>query len=56
MTNNLLMITRRDILVCQGVPVAATIEDLPREVSDDTITSFKYKYFNINSPQGVFQN
>ena len=32
------MITDRDILVNQGAPSAATIEDLPNEVTDDTIT------------------
>jgi len=32
------MITARGILVLQGVPAAATIDDLPNEVTDDTIT------------------
>ena len=32
------MITDSSILVLQGVPSAATIEDLPDEVTDDTIT------------------
>ena len=32
------MITDRCILVNQGVPSAATIDDLPNEVTDDTIT------------------
>ena len=36
--NNLPMITDHDILVNQGVPAAATIDDLPSEVKDDTIT------------------
>ena len=32
------MITDHDILVNQGVPAAATIDDLPSEVKEDTIT------------------
>ena len=32
------MITDSGILVVQGVPSAATIDDLPNEVTDDTIT------------------
>ncbi len=32
------VITDHDILVNQGVPAAATINDLPSEVTDDTIT------------------
>ena len=32
------VITDSDILVLQGVPSAATIDDLPNEVTDDTIT------------------
>ena len=32
------MITDHDILGYQGVPAAATIENLPSEVTDDTIT------------------
>ena len=32
------MITDRCILVNQGVPSAATIDDLPNEATDDTIT------------------
>ena len=32
------MITDGSILVLQGIPSAATIEDLPNEVTDDTIT------------------
>ena len=34
----MITITNRDILVNQGVPSAATIDDLPSEVTDDTIT------------------
>ena len=30
--------TNSDVLVIQGVPAAATIDDLPNEVTDDTIT------------------
>jgi len=32
------MITDSGILINQGVPAAATIDDLPNEVTDDTIT------------------
>ena len=32
------MITNIDVLFIQGVPAAATIDDLPNEVTDDTIT------------------
>ena len=32
------MITESGILLKQGVPAAATIDDLPNEVTDDTIT------------------
>ena len=32
------MITDSDVLVLQGVPSAATIDDLPDEVTDNTIT------------------
>jgi len=32
------MITDSGVLVNQGVPAAATIDDLPNEVTDDTIT------------------
>jgi len=32
------MITDSGILVNQGVPAAATIDDLPNEVTDDAIT------------------
>ena len=34
----MLVIPDHDILAYQGVPAAATIEDLPSEVTDDTIT------------------
>ena len=32
------MITDNAVLINQGVPAAATIDDLPNEVTDDTIT------------------
>ena len=34
----MLVITDHDILAYQGVPAAATIENLPSEVTEDTIT------------------
>ena len=32
------MMTYSGILITQGVPEAATIDDLPNEVTDDTVT------------------